>query len=405
VLYARIGGAEGIAPEKLGDIDMRQVAASFADAYPRVRFPAVMMGSSNGAMTNLAASMQIPWLPATLLVPVHRVGPANRPDLALQFGREHGPALLDANPDIVLHQMHDSAQDEVMVARMTYFRTKWMTLPAAYAEFLSSRLEPGAPVILINDESTWPVTRVSARHVFQSGGRGGVKPEQYLAMPHTPEATDEAPEAEWGAGPGFTTAVREWCSQNGHPVVEIRIDGPQEASHPVAQIIREWITDRGGDADELIVPSFVLGDPWRTIELGRVPFWTFFPVDPALESLRYHLAHSHPYRAVDLFLFQHGALSPGLASPKDFEAVVTAARAEPRVLALRKNKSPRDIGAMGRYGSALRRERSQPLPFTPLSLAEMVDGLQRHPSERGRIILHDPATREAQGVDGSRRDG
>ena len=31
-IYARIGGAEGIDPDTLGDVDMERVAASFADA-------------------------------------------------------------------------------------------------------------------------------------------------------------------------------------------------------------------------------------------------------------------------------------------------------------------------------------------------------------------------------------
>ena len=42
--------------------------------------------------------------------------------------------------------MHDPEQDQLIVARMTYFRTKWLGLPAAYAEFLDAALLPGAPV-------------------------------------------------------------------------------------------------------------------------------------------------------------------------------------------------------------------------------------------------------------------
>lgn len=79
----------------------------------------------------------------------------------MQFGRETASALLEANPGIRLHQMHDAAQDELMLARMTYFRVKWATLPDGYAEFLTER-----------------------RHVFQVGGRGGVSPGDYLNRPH-----------------------------------------------------------------------------------------------------------------------------------------------------------------------------------------------------------------------------
>lgn len=65
--------------------------------------------------------------------------------------------------------MHDQVQDKLMVARMTYFRTKWRQLPEAYARFLTDCLTPSAPVILVEDVSRWPVVRVGDRHVFQSG--------------------------------------------------------------------------------------------------------------------------------------------------------------------------------------------------------------------------------------------
>jgi hypothetical protein len=388
-VYARFGGAEGIDPDDLGRIDMQRVAASFADAYPNGRYPGVFIGSSNGALTELAAATQAPWLPGTLLVPVHRVGPADRPDLALEFGSRFGPKLLKANPEIVLHQMHDSAQDQLMVARMTYFRTKWTTLPRAYADFITTRLAPGAPVFLVHDESRWPVTRVGERHVFQAGGRGGLAPEEYLAMPHTPAANDRAAEAEWGAEPAFSAAVRELAAATGHPVVEIRVDGPQEAAHPVAQVLREWTRARGGAGERLVVPSFVLGDPWRTIDLGLVPFWTYFAVQSAVKSLDFHLRNTAAYSEVDVLVFQHGADSPGVASPQDFERVIRAGGATPRFVALRVGKSPRDIGAMGRYNSVLSREPSANLPFRMLEMTRAATALAAVRSERGRSIVVD----------------
>jgi len=386
-IYTRIGGAEGIDPDDLARVDLGAVAASFADAYPQKRYPAVFVGASNGALTHLAAALQVPWLPQTVLIPVHRLGDPQRPDQALDFGRRVGPALLEANPDIALHQMHDSAQDELMTSRMTYFRTKWRALPAAYTRFLESALEPGAPVLLIDDQSVWPVVRVGERHVFQSGGRGGLTPQEYLKLPHTPTPDDESPEAEWGTEPLFAAAVREWAASHGHPVVTIRVDGPQEAAHPIAEVLRQWTRDRGGAADRLIVPSFVLGDPWRTIELGRVPFWTFFAVQSAVESLRFHLAHSAPYRAADIMMFQHGADSPGRAKADDFESVLRDAGVEAHLLALARRKIPHDIGSLGRYGAALSREKPAGLPFTPLAVADALGSLASITGERGRTIV------------------
>jgi hypothetical protein len=69
-IYSRIGASEGINPRRLGDVDLSAVAGAFAERYPKRRYPAVLLGSSNGALTHLAAAMQVPWLPDTVLVPV-----------------------------------------------------------------------------------------------------------------------------------------------------------------------------------------------------------------------------------------------------------------------------------------------------------------------------------------------
>jgi hypothetical protein len=239
-VYTRIGASEGINPKRLGDVNLAAVAESFADPYPRRRYPAILLGSSNGALTHLSAAMQVPWLPDTVLVPVARVGDTDRPDQAMEFGRSVAPALLDRNPDIVLHHMHDQLQDVLMAERMSYFRVKWSRLPDAYAAFVEDHLAPGGTVVVVNDSSSWPVTRLGLRHVFQAGGRGGTPPEGYLARPHTPAPNDEAAESEWGLDPAFRDHVRTWCDQHGYRYAEIGYVGPQTSAAAVATIIRDW---------------------------------------------------------------------------------------------------------------------------------------------------------------------
>ena len=108
-IYTRIGAAEGVDPDRLGDLDLTAVARWLVEQYPRRRYPAVLVGSSNGALAHLAAAIGAAWLPGTVLVPVARVGDPDRPVDALRFGERHAPALLDRNPDVVLHHMHDQA--------------------------------------------------------------------------------------------------------------------------------------------------------------------------------------------------------------------------------------------------------------------------------------------------------
>src|SRR3954470_20963305 len=68
--YAIASGREGVAVDRLDDIDLDEVASWVARSYPDRRYPAVLVGSSNGALTHLAAACGVPWLPQTMLVPV-----------------------------------------------------------------------------------------------------------------------------------------------------------------------------------------------------------------------------------------------------------------------------------------------------------------------------------------------
>lgn len=237
-VYTRIGASEGINPHRLADVDMAAVAQWLANGYPQRRYAAVLIGSSNGALIHLAAALQVPWLPGTVLVPVARTGDPHRPSDALRFGERFAPGLLGPNPDVVLHHMHDQIQDELMVARMTYFRVKWRALPEAYARFLTKSLAPASPVILIEDLSGWPVVRIGGRHVFQPGAQGGCCPQDYLRRPHTPQPNDEAPEAEWGANPELGAALAAWCRAHGHPLLRLTYSGPQVPAHAVATVMR-----------------------------------------------------------------------------------------------------------------------------------------------------------------------
>ncbi len=90
-IYTRIGASEGINPRRLADVNLAAVAESFAERYPKRRYPAILIGASNGALIHLAAAMQVPWLPDTVLVPVAHVGDPDRPDEAMEFGRSVAP--------------------------------------------------------------------------------------------------------------------------------------------------------------------------------------------------------------------------------------------------------------------------------------------------------------------------
>ncbi|HEV8714852.1 MAG TPA: hypothetical protein VGX03_18735 [Candidatus Binatia bacterium] len=105
--------------------DAEQVAAWMVSLYPQHKYPAVMVGSSNGAAVHLCAALGIPWLPQTFLIPVARSGiHPDEPHADAEWAEKPARVLLEKNPDIQLHHMHDPVQDRLMIQRMTYCRPK-----------------------------------------------------------------------------------------------------------------------------------------------------------------------------------------------------------------------------------------------------------------------------------------
>src|SRR5262249_43917946 len=159
-VYIWSGWLEAISPRALSTVRSDEVADRMAAAYPRRPYPAIAVGSSNGAAVHLWAALGIPWLPQTFLVPVARSGVyPDEPEQELRWAEPHAQLVLRRNPDLELHHMHDPVQDRLMVRRMSYFRLKFRRLGPAYERFLRERLEPGGTIILVDCRLDWPTTR------------------------------------------------------------------------------------------------------------------------------------------------------------------------------------------------------------------------------------------------------
>src|SRR4051812_1847369 len=73
-LYSVFSGAEGRDQPAIARLDLDAIFAGIARAYPRRRYPAIVIGSSGGALVHLCAALGVPWLPQTLLLPVRQRG-------------------------------------------------------------------------------------------------------------------------------------------------------------------------------------------------------------------------------------------------------------------------------------------------------------------------------------------
>jgi hypothetical protein len=272
--------------------------------------------------------------------------------------------------------MHDPVQDRLMIARMTYFRVKFLRLPGPYREFLSSCLLPGGTVVLVDCTLSWPTTTVGDRHVFQFGALGGVAEREFReSSPRIaqflrqhgsgrdrwlpPAADANSPEAEWG----FAEPLAEDVAALAADVRRLRFGQPEDASPLVAELFRDWYAKQGLPTGRLLVSSFLLMDPMLSMWTGSVPYWAVFGVQPSLDRLVGYLSHTAGYDDIRLTVFPHGVHSIGLAGIGDWQAALGHARRTGRLLAIEPSRYPRHFRALTGFHREL--SRLPRLPATP----------------------------------------
>ena len=387
-LYIWSGAAEALPTRKLARVRAEEIARWVVGCYPQRAYPAAMIGSSNGAAVHLCAALGIPWLPQTFLVPVRHGGDVERDDArgALEWGAQHAPALLDHNPELQLHHMHDANQDRLMISRMAYFRVKRLRLGDAYEQFLRRTLSAGATLFVLDCMRTWPTTRVAARHIFQHGAVGGMDADEYRGGP----ARDaERPEAEWGFERALLDDVRRLAGEQGWQVQTISFGDADDLSPLVADLYRAWYRERGIAGDRLLVESFILLEPYWALRTGCVPLWTTFSVEPSAARVEAYLEAVDPYDEVHAFLFSHGVESVGIAMPDRWREVFARARRH-RFAGVDIDAFPRDFAAFVRYQHALKEIPERHVLPEPMPLARLHDFVAASDARYGVTLSTDP---------------
>jgi hypothetical protein len=397
-----LGGAlETISPRRLGSIDLEDTAAWLADEYPERPYPAVAIGSSNGALVHLWSALGIPWLPQTFLLPVRQRVHPDDPMAAFEKGIEPGRELLEANPDWQLHHMHDANQDRLMVRALTYFRMKRRRLGPVYERFLADRLPPGGTIFVVDCGTSWRTTTVGDRHFFQHGALGGATQEEFHSGSERvaeylerydspvrrwegPEPDTERPEAEWGFEPALLDDIERVAAERRYRVVRLRFHLPHDASPFVADLHRWWNQRRRIPSDRLVVESFAVHAPHWILRTGSVPYWMTFNMRPSLEALHAYLDGVDPYEEILLTLFQHGVRAVGLPSADDWRGVLDRATRRGWTGGADLDEFPYDFAQFARYDDALK---SLPARF-PLPVRLPLDELERFAEEHaGRHAL------------------
>ena len=391
-VYRFSGALEALPLRRLREASTDRIAEWLVDFYPRRKYPAVMIGSSDGALVHLCALFGIPWLPQTCLVPVRRslIGSRIDPDDAqaeLEWAREPAKTFLEINPDVQLHHLCDPSQDRLMIQQMSYFRFKRLRLGRAYERFLGEVLEPGGTLFVVDCRLSWPVTRLGERHVFQFGAVGGPTLDEYFhggervrahlarhGSPRTrwtpPAPNGEAPEAEWGFEPALLADVRRLATLHGWQVRTIAYDAPEDLSPLVADLYARWNRRRGIAERRLLAESFIVMEPYWTIRTGSIPFWMVFNMEPSARALERYLERSAAFDELGIMLFSHGVESVGLAPIEHWQALCR--RANGKLIGVDPRAYPRDFNVFVRYHYALREQFRARYPVPePLPLQEL----------------------------------
>lgn len=403
--YAIGGMAEGISEAQAGDLDVEGIAEWMVSEYPERDYPAAFIGSSNGALTHLAAAMGAPWLPQTFLCPVRSLN--NDPDDA-QAGFEQGKAvaaaLLAAWPRLAVHHMQDPNQDRLMLDQMSYFRLKLRALPLAFNEFLMRSLPDKSTLFVNHCTRQWPVTRTSDRSFFQFGALGGATEKEYLqgggrvaeflarygsdrSRWNAPTPTDNVPEAEWGLDEYIKAPLKRMAADRNWQLLEIRYQDPEALSFVVAEIYRDWYLAAGIHATRLTVDSFLLMDPWCTMRQHAIPFWLVFGTEPSAATLSRFLDRQPRYRDIDMMLFSHGTESIGIAPVERWRQLLDRATHAGDFVGVDTERFPHDFATFARFDTALRERAPLFAPPPPLSVEKVIAGIERYGARHG-VTLH-----------------
>lgn len=396
-LYRAGSGREGLPAAVVGAADAEDLAAQVAARYGPGPYPGVLVGSTPGSAVHLAACFGVPLLPQTLLLPLaHPRLALDDPEADIEAARPAVEALLDRNPELVVHHMADPSNDRLTLARFSYLRVKRTALGATLERFLAERVVPGGTVVLLESRHCWPTTRLGERYVFQFGGVGGLGPDEYLGggervaaflaaegapvrawRPPPPDA--ERPEAEWGFEPALADDVEAVAGRLGLTVRRLVFDHADDLSPFVADLYRRWYRRLGRPADRLFVESFVLLDPYWVLRAGAVPYWVTFNAEPGVARLEAYLDGAEPYRRIEATLVSNGTRTPGLAGPERWGPVFARATEGGGFSGVDPDRFPTDLAVFARYRDALRAARPRlalpsPLPLSELDAAAVAGG-------------------------------
>ena len=389
-LYAASGMLDAISASQLDTLDAEEFCHWVYNLYPERKYPAIAIGSSNGALIHLCAALGIPWLPQTMLIPIRKPSTisVDEPLKTMEWAIEPGEAFLRANPYWQLHHMIDPVHDRLRSEHIAYFRTKKLRLGGWYERFIRERLRPGGTLLIFDCQKQWEAVTIGDRHYFQLGGDGGIEDQEYYQGSDriaaylqaqqadinpwdTPTPTGKQPEAEWGFASALLADIKKLSQQQGYTVQTIGFTGAQDPSAWVADLHRWWYPQVGIRDNRLLVQSFSMQEPYWALRTGSIPYWTVFSVDTATQLLEDYLKSVPSFDEIYVTMLSHGNKTPDEATVDSLNALFSYATRQGGFIGTDPEKYPKDIGVYARYTKDTEAKIKQRYPVPCLSLVQL----------------------------------
>lgn len=388
-LYGYGGKIDSTSYQKIGQIRADDISQWICDIHPDKKFPAIAIGSSNGAFNHLYALAGIPWLPQTFLIPIKkgRHFSVDHPKDTIRWSKEHAPAFLEHNPNWSLSQMMDPVQDRTRSGDIAYFRIKMIHLAQGYLNFFKERLEPGGTIIVSRSSLKWPVIRIGPRHTFQFGGLGTLDPDEYyngsqrvtdflkqegsdVTKWDIPQPDEIRPEAEWGFEDTLLESIQELAEREGFEVHQLEFDHPQDASGKVADIYRSMYQRQNQPDNRLYMESFNILSPLLTLKTGTVPYWMFFNSESAADMAEDYLLNSPQYDEILMTMLSNGKMSVGMADIDRLQTLLSYSGKRASFVGMDVEKYPFDLGVYVRYAHDFEKSVPERYPVHQISISE-----------------------------------
>jgi hypothetical protein len=206
-----------------------------------------------------------------------------------------------------------------------------------------------------------------------------------------PHGEDRRDSVEYTVEPGIESDLRGWARDNDGRVYSLLYHGAEALSAAVADLHRSWLRGSGRPADELVVSTGRLVDPWQIIRTGVVPYWCASATRASVAAAELWLAGSEPFRSVEVFPEPPGATWSQVAPMAQWSVLARFATRHGVVNAAMSRAYPLRPLAPRHATDALRRHPHDRPARDPLGLDTVMNGLRQTGTSNGVLVSYGSA--------------